>query len=385
MDKQKYWDISTLKKRAKTVLKDSYWLSLGGSVFNVYVPAFVKSIIIRLACIGTVMAEFRQFAAFYNSGRLYRYTVPYMGDRILLFDFDLSTILNDPELWTILITLGTALTSVSLVSLVYKVFVQNLFEIGESRLYTSNRYGNKDFANVFYGFKEHYGHNMWAIFIRNLFLSLWSLLLIIPGIIKSFSYAMVPWIMAENPNLKATRAITISREMMNGEKWRMFWLNLSFIGWYILGTLCFGIGVLFVIPYHRAAVAELYGALRVKAVKEGIVSPSELCAELFTQIPVNHAPQNGFEPSASAAEPEVTEEKYSGLETEDLVAKEVDEVEDKEQPGYADVTAEVKKPDAEKPELKEEPPVSEQEINSAEAQAEEPGDGSVPDATNINF
>lgn len=412
MKKQKYWDISTLKKRAKTVLKENYWLSFGGSVFDAYVPSIVKSLIIRLACIGSFMAAVRQFTKLYNSGRLMRYAIPFFEDRFGFgfFDFDPRTLLDDPEITAVLMTFATAALSVSLVALVYKVFVQNLFEIGESRLYTSNRYGNRDFGNVFYGFKERYGHNMWAIFLRNLFLRLWTLLLIVPGIIKSFSYAMVPWIMAENPNLKAKRAITISRQMMKGEKWRKFWLDLSFLGWYILGALCLGIGVLFVIPYHKAAIAELYGALRVKAVKEGIVSPSELCAELFAQIPVNPAPQAGFEAAATEQTEEINEEEYSGLESDERVAEEVTEVVDKEQPGYENETSEAEEaedPDispelivdpgtaAEEPEIKPElvfpgltgteetgePAVSEQETGSAEAADE----GGVSDATDIQF
>ena len=333
MKKTKYWDISTLKKRAKTVLKETYWQSFGGSLFTAYVPAVVKSLMIRLACIGSFMAAFRQLRRFFTSGRLDRYILPFFGARMGMFRLDPEILLRDPDVTDLLITLGSAVISVSLVALLYKVLIQNLFEVGECRLYTSNRYGNRNFGNVFYGFKDRYGHNMWAMFLRNLFLKLWTLLLIVPGIIKGFAYSMTPWIMAENPNLKATRAITISRRMMKGEKMRKFWLDLSFIGWYILGALCFGVGILFVIPYHKAATAELYGALRIKAVKEGIVSPSELCAELFAQIPAD-MPQNGS--SYSDENGAVNEEEYSDLESSERVAEEVTEVTDKEQPGYTE-------------------------------------------------
>lgn len=74
-------------------------------------------------------------------------------------------------------------------------------------------------------------------FLKSFYMLMWTLLLIVPGIIKGYSYAMTPYIMAEKPNLSANQAITESRRLMNGNKWRLFCLNLSFIGWSILATL----------------------------------------------------------------------------------------------------------------------------------------------------
>lgn len=92
-----------------------------------------------------------------------------------------------------------------------------------------------------------------------LFTVLWSLLFIIPGIIKVFSYAMVPYILAENPDMKWKDVINASKQMMKGNKWHLFVLYLSFIGWYILGSFTFGILTLFfVMPYMSLAVAVFY-------------------------------------------------------------------------------------------------------------------------------
>ncbi len=97
--------------------------------------------------------------------------------------------------------------------------------------------------------------------LEGLYVALWSLLLVIPGIVASFKYAMAPFIMAENPEMTASEAITASKQLMDGHKWELFCLNFSFIGWELLGALTFGIGTLFVTPYMNAAYAAFYREL----------------------------------------------------------------------------------------------------------------------------
>ena len=87
---------------------------------------------------------------------------------------------------------------------------------------------------------------------------LWSLLFIIPGIIAAYSYAMVPYILAENPNLSPKEVLDLSKKMMKGNKWRFFCLEFSFIGWYLLCILTFGIGYVLLAPYPVAANACFY-------------------------------------------------------------------------------------------------------------------------------
>lgn len=87
---------------------------------------------------------------------------------------------------------------------------------------------------------------------------LWTLLLIIPGIIKSYSYAMTPYIMKDNEELTNNAAIEESMKMMQGHKMDLFILDITFIGWYLLGILTCGIGLLWVIPYHYTARAAFY-------------------------------------------------------------------------------------------------------------------------------
>ncbi len=94
--------------------------------------------------------------------------------------------------------------------------------------------------------------------LQGLYVFLWSLLFVIPGIIAGYSYAMTSFILAENPELSATEALARSKSMMRGHRWSLFCLNLSFIGWDILCAFTFGIGQLFLTPYRHAAIAAFY-------------------------------------------------------------------------------------------------------------------------------
>ena len=105
---------------------------------------------------------------------------------------------------------------------------------------------------------DRFGQGFLQLFLRNLYIFLWGLLFLIPGIVKSFAYAMTPFIMAENPELTANEAITISKERMHGHKGELFWLGLTFFGWSLLAVLTGGVGYIFLNPYVNAAYAAFY-------------------------------------------------------------------------------------------------------------------------------
>jgi uncharacterized membrane protein len=111
--------------------------------------------------------------------------------------------------------------------------------------------------SVFKGF-NYFLNSFLLGLLRAIFIFLWALLLIIPGIVKSYSYAMSFYIMADNPEMDAMQALKASREMMDGYKWRLFCLDLSFIGWALLCLLTLGIGFLFLMPYVEAAHIQFY-------------------------------------------------------------------------------------------------------------------------------
>lgn len=97
-----------------------------------------------------------------------------------------------------------------------------------------------------------------AKLLQSVYVVLWSLLFVIPGIMASYSYAMTPYILAENPEMSPREAIARSKEMMYGNRWRLFCLHFSFIGWAFLSMLTFGIGYLWLTPYQQASVAAFY-------------------------------------------------------------------------------------------------------------------------------
>ncbi|MCD8018195.1 MAG: DUF975 family protein [Clostridiales bacterium] len=102
------------------------------------------------------------------------------------------------------------------------------------------------------------GKAIWLRLRQNIFIFLWSLLLIIPGIIKSLSYSMSVFIIEENQEISAIEWMEVSMRMMAGNKWRLFCLKLSFLGWLLLSVITLGIGLLWVTPYTNASMAAFY-------------------------------------------------------------------------------------------------------------------------------
>jgi len=160
--------------------------------------------------------------------------------------------------------------------ILFTVFVGLPVAVGKSRYFMESRVGDAPFSSLFSTFGPAYGNVVKVMFLKNLFIGLWSLLLVFPGIYKAYQYRMVDYLLAENPYLTYDRALDLSRQMTDGEKFNMFILDLSFFGWLFLGSMVFTIGVYFVNPYIEATYAELYAALRAKAFSMGITGDDEL-------------------------------------------------------------------------------------------------------------
>lgn len=132
-------------------------------------------------------------------------------------------------------------------------------------LLRNHREESVDLENLFDGFRGgRYTRVFCALFLVRLFTILWTLLLIIPGIMKAFSYALTPYILLDEPELTARQAITRSCEIMQGRRWKLFCLYLNFIGWGILSLLTFGIGFLWLAPYMNASIAAFYEDARAE-------------------------------------------------------------------------------------------------------------------------
>ncbi len=148
----------------------------------------------------------------------------------------------------------------------WSAFVASPIIVGKNRYFMEHRAFDSKFERLFWSFKSgRYMNVVKIMFWRELKIFLWSLLFVIPGIIKSYEYSMVPYILAENPQISSERAFELSKKMTHGEKWKIFVLDLSFIGWRILGILCCCVGEIFLQPYVEATYAELYQVMREKA------------------------------------------------------------------------------------------------------------------------
>lgn len=127
-------------------------------------------------------------------------------------------------------------------------------------------------SNMFsFGFKR-YLHTVWVYFLMELKIFLWMLLLIVPGFIMAFAYAMTPYIAIEHPEYSASECISASKKMMKGHKFDLLWLYLSFIGWFLLCILTLGIGAFWLEPYVCTAQAAFYNDLKSEISEQAAVT-----------------------------------------------------------------------------------------------------------------
>ena len=164
-------------------------------------------------------------------------------------------------------------TVVILIVLVAKVFVGNLLKMGGYRFFILNQTAQPGIGTLLDGFRSgHYVNIVLTMFLRDLFTALWSLLLVVPGIVKHYEYLMVPYIIAENPAMDYKEAFQISKQMMDGEKMEAFIMDLSFLGWYLLSAVTCGLlAIFYVNPYVQASFAEMYTFNKQKAYPEGYI------------------------------------------------------------------------------------------------------------------
>lgn len=161
------------------------------------------------------------------------------------------------------IVLFSALAVVFVIDFVICVFIKNPLQVGTQKLFINCKTDQAECSDMLSAFSGSYLNVVKTMFCMTLFTSLWSLLFIIPGIIKAYEYRMIPYILAENPDMSRKEVFAKSKAMMTGNKWKAFVLDLSFIGWHILGFCTCGIVELFyVAPYNFLADAELYHELK---------------------------------------------------------------------------------------------------------------------------
>lgn len=171
--------------------------------------------------------------------------------------------------WTVAVvvfliySLIAGLAGITVVGSIVVLILSGAFSVGlASVCLRISRTHSAKVEDMFDGFRAGLGSNIITGLLVTLYTFLWSLLFVIPGIVKSYSYAMTFYILADNPDMAPSEAITRSREMMNGNKWRLFCLDFSFIGWLLLSALTCGILSFWVMPYTEMARVEFYESLK---------------------------------------------------------------------------------------------------------------------------
>ena len=150
-----------------------------------------------------------------------------------------------------------------IIGILLDVFVKNPLFIGTQRFFIHNLTADGMVGDMGFGFDRSYKNQVKVMFFRDLYTFGWSLLFVIPGYIKSYEYRMIPYLMAEYPQMDKEQAFFTSRYLMHGNKWKAFVLDLSFIGWWFLSAISLGlVGVFFVNPYYVSTCTALYEALK---------------------------------------------------------------------------------------------------------------------------
>ena len=173
--------------------------------------------------------------------------------------------------WLLMLVVGLIITAVSAVTAnplflggIAGLVLGGAISYGLARITTNLAKGNEkiEFRDLITGFTDGFGNIFLLGLMTKIFTLLWTLLFIIPGIVKTYSYAMAPYIMQDDPTKSWKQCIDESRQMMNGHKAQLFWLDISFIGWIIVGMITCGLGMFFVVPYMNQAHANFYLALK---------------------------------------------------------------------------------------------------------------------------
>lgn len=226
----KMWTRAVLKDNAKKFFKFNYWKMV------------LVSLVLAIATVGGSGSSTSTQEDLESSG------IAYMPPEELL-QFVLGFLI--------------AFTFVMVAALVISTFLLNPLIVGAQRFFVVSHYRKAELGELGFAFSNRYMNIVKVMFLRNMYTFFWTLLFIIPGLIKAYEYRMIPYILAENPGISSKEAFAMSKQMMDGNKWEAFVLDLSFFGWLLLGTLTCGLLLVFyVYPYIFMTDAELYVALK---------------------------------------------------------------------------------------------------------------------------
>lgn len=236
------WTRRELKEQAKAALKRNYW------------KAVLVTVLFGALLGGTGGGAAAGMAVSTGSGE---------GDTGSMWTFIVGFLHEYfPGLLTTLIILAVVLV---VLSLAVSILLLNPINVGFAYFRVNALRGTGNVGDLGRGFDASYKRNVGTLFLQELYTLLWTCLLIVPGFIKAYEYCMIPYLLADHPEMTRQEAFAASKAMMKGNKWKAFVLDLSFIPWDILSALTLGIvSVFYVAPYRRLTAAALYEKLKAQ-------------------------------------------------------------------------------------------------------------------------
>jgi len=236
------WTRRELKRQAKAALKRDYWRILLVTTLVLALLGGVGS--------ATVAGTTAISAASAGDSSVWSSVYDFLYEQM-------------PFVLTVIKVVAAVAMVAVLASLAEIILLVNPVEVGFAAFRTNALRSKGKVGDLGHGFDVSYKRNVGTMFTVALYTALWSLLFAVPGIIKTYEYSMIPYLLADHPEMTRREAFAASKAMMKGNKWKAFVLDLSFILWRLLGTLTFGIvTVLYVRPYRQLTNAALYEKLK---------------------------------------------------------------------------------------------------------------------------
>lgn len=259
------WSRKELKEKAKRCVSMNYWKGVLAGLLLVVLCGGGGS----AGSISGVAARLNDKDSQYDSGYYAEWDSPEedWDDGYLYYEEDVDDMFLADDIFVFgmvaFVVLMLVLLIVLLVLLPLRIFIFNPLGIGTRRFFVKNLKEPAQFKEVCYAFDHNYKNCVKTEFLREIYTFLWTLLLVIPGIVKSYEYQMIPYILGEHPEMKTEEVFALSKSMMYGNKWHAFVLDLSFFGWYILNGITLGIlGIFYLNPYVEQTNAALYQTLK---------------------------------------------------------------------------------------------------------------------------
>ena len=270
------WTRKELKERAKEALKRNYWKIVLVSLIGMLIGGGLGS-----SGISGGGSDIHDMASDNVKEHFTEHEnddVDWEGAEAVLDDIQMDIRPQDivAVAFTVIVVLIVA-AIVLAIGIALDVLLLNPVQVGINRFMVKSLDDTARIAEVGYTFDHNYKNGVKVMFFKDLYVVLWSLLFIVPGIYKAYQYRMVPYILGENPDMTYQEVQQRSKDMMDGQKWDAFVLDLSFILWHMLGGITCGLAEIFyVAPYVNLTDAALYSRLSRKDLADAQSVPTTM-------------------------------------------------------------------------------------------------------------